>query len=183
MKNFVAIALAGLFAGTASAQVTVSIEEIATEGIEGSTTYVFSVNSAGGPITSLQGDFNADAIGQVNPLGMATVFNDLNGFFGADAVSADSQFRFASSSLLIGASSESSSNLNAAFTFPGTADFGSSTELAHVALSDSLLGTYEIGAVVGGQLQLVSGTFGVPEPASLGLLAAGAGLVGFRRRR
>ncbi len=189
MKNFVAIALAGLFAGTASAQLTVDVELIETLNGEGAVdasldTYVFTLTSSGSAMTSLQADFTG-VLNQVNPAGNATVFEDSNSFFGfvGANITQDSQFRFVGANLLIGAQSESASSLSAAFTRPGTDDFGTEVAIAHVAVpAGSLDLSWDIGAVIDGSLVSSTGTL-IPEPASLGLLAAGAGLVGLRRRR
>ena len=172
--------------------------------VAGFITYTFFIEPvlAAQEITSIDASFSAAVMNQISsvPSGsIATIFTDNNSaieFFGGSAQS-DSQFDFGSSGLLIGAQSESSTSLSAAFT--SFSAIQSSQAIAHVVLPDQQSGAANLSLVVrddgvGGEGETATftgvafGTSAVPEPGSLfvwSLLTAGAALRGhvFCRRR
>lgn len=194
MKKFALAIVCSLFASAASAAVIVQIDQTPTEGLPGSLTSIVTLVSDNPNEIIFGVDASFDGpLGQVNPLGMATPFNDLNGFFGEVPVAQDSQFLFHSANDLsppaLG-TDESDSTLKAAITnLPGaTGGDGTNVPLAQIAHRLPVNYSFSIdlrdqsGAAVGNPT--VAGVIPVvPEPATVGLFAlAMVGFVGLRRR-
>jgi hypothetical protein len=113
-------------------------------------------------IDAASGDygFTASALRQVHPSGESTVFTDLNAFFppGEDAT-ADSQFAFRRSNLLVVSQQESNSLLEAAFTgFEPIRQTGITTKFAHVVVPSGgngrFSGAFAVRPIDGGTPQL-----------------------------
>ena len=141
-----------------------------TPGLPGFSTVIFTLSSdmPGEAFTSLQGTFLAPAMNQITPADRATVFQDRNPAItisGGDILQ-DSQFKFhpITDRLLVGAASESSTHLSAAFTsFPPF----ESRDIAQLVLPDGIHGTADLTVVLAGkEIRLPRETFGVPEPTS-----------------
>ncbi len=151
--------LMALVATNGQAQIEVTLTACFPIDLPNHELYTVTVTSSTGPITALQANFQGLAINQVNPLGVPTVFDDFNVFF--DFVGAhptqDSQFLFNSNDVLIGLANESSTELRAAFIYPGTADFGHQVDLAQIVIPENFGFTYEVGAVVNGELNVITG--------------------------
>ncbi len=187
------LAASAVFAG--QAQIDVSFTSCTPVDLPDFLLILVTVNSADGPITSLVGRFEGNAINQVNPQGLPTVFNDQNDQFGSAGAhpSQDSQFLFSANDLLIGESSESSSELTASFTYPGNVNFGHEVDLAQIVIPETSEFTYEIGVQVNGEFILSTGssplTLGgsatpdcIPEPSTAAMALIGMTWLTRRRR-
>ncbi len=175
----------------------------------GFVTYTFSVEPVV-PVTeiaSIEASFSATTMRQVNPGGLPTVFNDLNGSFPTGEFPAgDSQFTFSllGGDVLAVGPTESSSSLSAAFTLTGVPliQFGAPQPFVQVVLPGGDFGTADLQFVVsavgsaglGGEIAEFSGlSFGgvvaVPEASTVvvwSLLTVGAvgrGLLTRSRRK
>jgi hypothetical protein len=181
--------VAALFAVTASvasaAQLKVDVTD--TVGNAALKTYKFSILTEGGEtFRGVDASFTG-AMNQVNPVGQASIFQDANAFFGfvgAD-VSQDSQFTFASSSLLQIGGAENANLLKAAIS--GLADNGLANPalFAQIAAGNPANVNVSLAFDLGGaQPVSFSGTiasFLIPEPTTCVL--AGLALVGAATRR
>jgi len=200
MKYAYALALLASFAFVSDASAMGHPEEILFEvtdtvGLPGFQTVTLSIQT--GPGESFRG-FDATftgPLGQVNPIGMDTPFNDLNGFFGATDVSQDSQFLFNSGDVLSIGVSEDASFLTGAISGLALLDPPLSNPAAFVQLviaDGATLGSdiqVELAFDIGlpqplsfqGSLDTIIGE--IPEPSTM--MLAGLGLIGFvsRRRR
>ncbi|MEX0744069.1 MAG: PEP-CTERM sorting domain-containing protein [Phycisphaeraceae bacterium] len=155
-----------------------------TSGMAGFTTYTLNVTSNTTAISSLEAVFTADAINQINPFGLATIFEDNNAAIpGAGAnVLQDSQFLFHTSNdnLLVVPqdTSESSTALMSAFT--GFSPF-TSRDVAQLVAPTGTAVDYLVKVVISGQEHQTTGV--IPEPASLALLGLGGVALLTRRHR
>lgn len=136
--------------GGSQAQFSLSFDYFQTVGVPGSETITLTANSSAGPITAIDAFFGGRTLGQVNPLDMPTVFYDLNGFFGDNHPSEDSQFQFFSSNVIIESASESDTHLEASFSSPDDEGFGTSVDVAQIALPDGFDGSacFNISVVI-----------------------------------
>lgn len=178
--------LANLVATPVSADFRVLQEATKTVGVEDSTTYTISIVSDEPRriIFGVHARFEG-LMGQVTPLGMATPFSDLDGFFGNSDVSQDSRFLFHSSDFQPSPTnvSESGELLTASITnLPhATRGNGLLVRLAQIAQHDSQLGTPEqvrytftldISDPLGPPIHkpILTGLVGVPEPQTATIL-------------
>jgi len=128
---------------------------------------------------------------QVNPVGQPTVYQDNNAFIAlvSGTPDQDSQFKVTSTQGIPVSSVEGPTVLQSAFNFTGSNNGGIAWALAQIARPSAgqvtYTGTLTIQDALGNnRLQQVSGTLGVPEPATLSLLGlAMVGGLGLVRRR
>lgn len=180
----------------AKAAIFLKSETMPTVGLSGYGTFTVSLVSTN-PNEIIHG-VDAQFVGpmnHVNPLGMATPFNNLNGFFGAADVSQDSQFLFNSNNLSPPALRvvETDTLLAAAITnLPGaTGGDGTIVPLAQIAINyrgnlDTRLSIDlrdREGRSIGNPT--ISGcVYCGPEPTGVSLLSIGLiGLFSVRQRR
>ena len=173
------------FTTTAQARVWLDLEMHVNS--IGQDVYVFTAKSDDGLITSMgvtvEGDGN---IAQVHPYGNDTYLMDYNAFFGSTPVDHDTQALFATAAdnLLVPVGyPDTDSRLN--WNGTGFTPFASRDVAQFVLTGGQAVAT--IGMVVSGQEYsfnpTAQGTMSalVPEPASLMILAAGAGIILKRR--
>ena len=190
MKNTLALIIALTLASNASA-IQFPVDVIDTVGVPGFKTVTISVLAeAGESFRGFDVTFNGP-LGQVNPLGMDTVFNDLNGFFPPADVSADSQFTFNSADVLVIDPAENANLLTAAVSGLAALSLPNPQPFVQLVLDDSVdpLGSdvqFDFAIDLGLANPFIRrGTVNelIPEPTSLSM--AGLALIGFvaRRRR
>jgi hypothetical protein len=186
MKRFtVAIVVAFAVAASANAGVLVTSTGVPTTDLEGFTTWTVNATSDSGPINGIDATF-AGPMNHVNPNGMATVFNDTNGFFGfvfANA-SQDSQFLFKSDKILSTATGEGDSLLKGALTNLSAYSGGSmSIDFAQIVIANGGSVTFSADFDDGGAGAVsVEGVVGIPEPATFALMGLALIGIGFLRR-
>jgi hypothetical protein len=191
-------------AASSQAAVIITQEGVPTDGMPGFTTWTLTASTDGLiPGEQIQGfDFASQpafgffgAMNQVNPFGLATIFEDNNAAISATShVSRDSQFKFTTSEVTVpaGFSSEGPNQLRSVFA--AGAPLGTSVPFVQLAIPDAILAP----VLFAGQVQTVRGTAVVdnsvagsvpgvpiiPEPATMMLAGLAAiGLVGLRRRQ
>ena len=181
--------VAALFAVTASSAsaAKVIVDVANTVGNPALKTYTFSLQAEGSEsFRGVDATFTG-AMNQVNPAGNATIFTDANAFFafvGAD-VSQDSQFKFASSTLLSIGGQEGPGLLKAAIS--GLADNGlpAVAPFAQIAAADPAAVQVSLAFDLGGANPFLSSgsiqSYLIPEPTTCVL--AGLALVGAAARR
>jgi hypothetical protein len=194
MKQIILAAACLLLASTARAEIIIEQIGIPIVGASGTLwTITLGSTDPGEIIFGVDATFIGN-LHQVYPLGMETPFNNLNGFFGADDVSKDSQFLFQSTDFVPLPSniSDTTSRLSASMTnLPGaTLGDGLIVPLAQISLSPGATICYFFDIDVRdptrqpiANVELGSLLDCVPESTSLGLAAlAMVGFAGSRRR-
>ena len=161
--------------------VTVSATSAPTAGLDGFSTWTVNATSDSGDINGIDVTFSG-AMNQLNPFGLATIFQDMNQALGAD-VSHDSQFLFKSNTILSTATGEDSSKLTGAITNIANLGGGMSVDFAQIVIADGGSVTYSAKFDDGGGVAAAAdGTVGIPEPTALVLISlALVGLAFFRR--
>jgi len=191
------VALLGLAAAANAATITVSSSP--TTGTVGSSTHTLTGNAAAGERIvgfNFVGDGSlgfTGPMGQINPLGNPSVFQDSNAFFGFVGANEtqDSQFKVLSAQGLAVSPSESANTLKGAFSYTGSnlANAPNVWAFAQIATAGvvTYVGDLTIQDANGTQrLERFTGSVGgvVPEPTTFALLGlAVVGLVGCGRRR
>ena len=179
------LALLVSFALVSSANAAQILADVSpTVGVPGSQTVVLSVLAeAGESFRGFDASFNGP-LGQVNPLGFDTVFQDINAFFPPADVSADSQFTFVSGDVLVIGPAEGPNLLQAAVSGLAALSLPNPQPFVQLVLDESV---DPLGADVQFTLALDMGLDNpvlregtvdqlIPEPASVAL--AGLAMVG-----
>ncbi len=171
-------------ATTANAAITHSVTSSATAGLAGYTTWDVSFTTDTDLISGFNIVVTADtgsALNQVNPAGIATIFEDANVFFAFVNmdVSADTQFHYASSTLTIASSSESATDLSGAFTWSGgtnDARMAATVNVLQICMADGnhavLSGSISVASQGGIPIDMAFPDIPIPlpEPITLSLL-------------
>ena len=123
-------------------QVYFGAEVMPTMGVPGMTTYRISATSDLGNIIGFDftevGSYGIfGELNQVNPVGEATVFNDLNSAFGSHDTSEDTQFLLNSADVISLFNAESSTSLHSVFTFTGDDQAAAGRVLPFVQIATS----------------------------------------------
>lgn len=193
MKKFFSFCVAALVGvSSVNAATIISYNPVGepTPGVAGSTTYTLTATSDAGKIIGFNFDSSGGsglgfvgAMGQANPFGLPTIFNDVaeGAFLGAGSnIKADSHFLVVGSTGIGVNPAESANGLGGAFNLNNTGSATQSMAFAQIVVpnggSVSYLGDFTVETGAGNVLERVQGVVGVPEPASLAL--AGMGLIG-----
>ncbi|MFP4105360.1 MAG: PEP-CTERM sorting domain-containing protein [Phycisphaerae bacterium] len=119
------VAIVGVLTSIGMAGITPHYSVIGTPGMPGYLTWTVGFSTDSGRVTTLELNFVADEVNQVNPSGLPTIFQDNNDQFGSTPVEQDSQFLYLRSDLLEVSeerSVESSTTLGSIFGFQGGYD-------------------------------------------------------------
>jgi hypothetical protein len=130
-----AVAITAFVAGVSNAAVVVTATSVPTTGLSGFETWTVRAASDGMAINGIDISFDG-AMNQVNPFGLASIFQDNNGTFvavGANA-SQDSQFLFTSSQVLSLNTSESATKLAGALTNLSALNTANAINFAQIVL-------------------------------------------------
>lgn len=189
-------------AATSQAGVLITRSDAPTVGLAGYTTVTLTATTDNG--SQIHGfDFASQPsygffgpMNQVNPAGVATVFDDFNFFFCfvCGQLTQDSQFKFNSSSVTVPAGFASESNTKLRAIFASGVSLGTSVPFVQLVIPEAASATVnyvgQIQTILGSGLPLdnnVSGSIPVPipEPASAALVGLVVAIIGgcCRRRR
>lgn len=152
MRKIIALAaVATLFAASAEAVVIVAGADAAAESRDGFDIFDIVLQSDEGAINGIDATFTGD-MNQINPFGLATIFNNNNGAIegseGAGASRLDSQFNFPNTVLNIGAE-EGAALLKAAITNLASSNTGE-LSIAQIVLPSGGSAMYDFSIEVSG---------------------------------
>ncbi|WP_442484648.1 PEP-CTERM sorting domain-containing protein [Aeoliella sp. SH292] len=177
-----AVAITAFVAGVSNAAVVVTATSAPTTGLSGFETWTVRAASDGMAINGIDISFDG-AMNQVNPFGLASIFQDNNGTFvavGANA-SQDSQFLFTSSQVLSLNTSESATKLAGALTNLAALNTANAINFAQIVIpvGGSVAFTAGFDAGTGVSIPVtgnIGGGGGAVDPVAIGNPVSGSSI-------